>query len=357
MKYSLATNIMGSFVFDANGKLIEFRLFPKEPDRIAEKLRKTESGEMIEEEKEILDTIIKKGYKEVEWDKKFDYKGIVCTFNPENIAKKKLTNEFRELALKLNWARTQEELNKILTQVNITKTKVELRKERKDKLIMHIIGVIDDLDKDLNVFSERLKEWYGLHFPESAKLFPSNEKFTEMVAKYGHREKIREHLKHAKESSGMGFDKDDIESVQKFSKTLSEFFNTRKELVDYLERIAEKTIPNISSVAGSMLGARLLAYAGGLDKMAKMPTSRVQLLGAEKSLFRHMKDKRSKPPKYGVIFGHPLIQNAPQDKKGKVARLLASKISLASKIDFFSKDNRGKELKKQLEKDVKNLKN
>ncbi|MGC9310448.1 MAG: hypothetical protein ACP5E4_01855 [Candidatus Aenigmatarchaeota archaeon] len=125
-----------------------------------------------------------------------------------------------------------------------------------------------------------------------------------------------------------------------------------EKLKDKLEKKlrskAEKAAPNTTALLGPILASRLLARANGLEKLAKMPVSKIQILGAEKSLFRYLKDKeegrKSKTPKYGLIFLSPYIMNA-KANRGKIARLLASKIMVAARIDYFSKDDWSEKIK------------
>ncbi len=350
----IATGILGSFAFDADGKLLEHRLFPKKPEIISEKLAKARSGEIIPEEREMLESLRKKGVKEIVWDKKEDVKGFTCITKKDNLGEETLKSSFRKLAMDLKWVFSQSELNELLSKVNIESTKKELKKEKRDVIVMRVIAVIDELDKDLNVFSELLREWYGLHFPEMDRAISSHEKYVGMVSDYGRREEIKEKNLSglAAKSSGMELSETDISEIQRFSNALRNLYDEKKKMTRYLEDIANASMPNTSAVAGPVLAARLLNLAGGLERMSKMTSSTIQLLGAEKALFRHLRGE-GKAPKYGILFGHQLIQNAPKEKKGKVARLVASKISLAARVDMFSDRDDGEKMKSELERSVK----
>lgn len=354
MRAYIATGILGSFAFDADGNLLEYRLFPKKPEAISESLRKARSGEIIPEEKEIIESLKKKGVREIIWDKKAEVKGFNCLYKKDNLGAETLSSSFRKLAMDLKWVFSQSELNEILTKVNVEATRKELKKERKDFLVMRVVAVLDELDKDLNVFSEMLREWYGLHFPEADKAISSHERYVDIVSKHGRREEITEDSlkKLAGKSSGRDLSDQDMEEVREFSKTLKALYEEKKRLSRYLEEITKATMPSTSEVAGPVLAARLLNLAGGLERMSKMTSSTIQLIGAEKALFRHLKGQ-GKAPKYGILFGHPLIQNAPKEKKGKVARLVASKISIAARIDMFSGRDDGEKMRKELENEVK----
>ncbi len=334
MKAYIAKNFMGVFAFDENGKLIEKVLFPPRPEDIAEKL----SSRPPEEERLIRKL---KGY---EIDRGMGNKG-------EEFLRKRA----REMALKLGFVKSNAEYNQFLSRVNVLLTKEKMRVKKADRIIMQAIGVADEIDRVLNVFVERLREWYALYFPEAERTVGNHEKFVEMVSK-GRKEKIQDkEIKNLIEgSAGMDFSPEDLKQLQFFSKTVLGMFHVKKELGKYIDKATKETTPNLSAVAGPVLAAKLLASAGGLEKLAKFPSSAIQLLGAEKALFRHLKGK-GKAPKYGIIFAHPLVQNAPKEKKGKVARIISAKLSLAAKTDYFKKEDKGQELKKDMEEKIKRL--
>jgi len=116
----------------------------------------------------------------------------------------------------------------------------------------------------------------------------------------------------------------------------------------YVENIMEEMAPTFSELATPILGARLIALAGGMDKLARKPSSTIQLMGAEKALFRYLKG-RGKSPKFGILFTHPDVQKAPPDKRGKVARILASKLAIAVKVDHYGSKDRSKSLREDLD--------
>lgn len=352
MKAYIATCLIGSFAFDSKGMILEKRLFPKEPGLIASRLEKAKT-EIIPEENEIIESLKKKGLKEIVWDKQASISGVSCIFEKENLALKKLQSDFRKLALELKWVSSQSELNQILTKVNIELTKAKIREVKKDRIIIQAIGMLDETDRVINVFAERLREWYGLYFPELERTVQSNEKFAEIASK-GKREDLSEFQSLASGSAGMDFSEEDIEQMQDIGGSVLSLFGIKKKLTKYVEKAMAEIMPNFSAVAGPLLGARLLSVAGSLDRLAMMPSSTIQLLGAEKALFRHLKGE-GKAPKYGILFGHPLIQQAPKEQKGKVARMVAAKLSLAARIDKFSGKDQGESMRKELEEVVRKI--
>jgi len=356
MRAYVGTCIIGSFAFDRDGNVIEKRLFPKDPGKVAKKLKTVRKGELVPEEKEIADALKTRGFKEIVWSRKASVPGISCIEEKDNLADRKLASEFRRLALEFRWSNTQADINAFLSSVNVELTREEMKKEKPDRILMRVVSVIDELDKEINTLTEMLREWYGLYFPEAAKRIGSNEKFLKAVALYGFRESFEDPqlAEAAKKTSGMSFSEEDVKEVQGFAESVLNLIERRERLAKYLEKTADIAVPNLSAVAGPMLAARLLNLAGGLEKISKMPSSTIQLLGAEKALFRHLRGE-GKAPKYGVLFGHPLIQQAPKERKGKVARLVAAKLSIAARMDAFSDKNEGERLRKELEEYVKKV--
>jgi nucleolar protein 56 len=184
----------------------------------------------------------------------------------------------------------------------------------------------------------------------------SHEKFVKLIAKFGSRDAIEdEKLERFKQKSmGIDFDKEDVKAVQKFPTQISELYKLRESLSKYLEKLVREIAPNFTEIAGPTLTAKFIARAGSLEKLAKMPSSTIQLLGAEKALFRYLRG-RGKPPKHGILYSHSLIQSAPKKFRGKIARVLASKLNMAAKIDFYSKEYKADDLKKDLEQKIKEV--
>ncbi len=331
--YYLNICIAGLFVLDESKKLVEYILFEKNPKKIAENLIKLERNESIPE----LDSLRSKY--NLEKDEKIN------NFFKENM---------RNIIGETGFVKNEEELNKLLSEVSIEYSKAKISSlSKRDRLIIQSVCALDDTDKILNYMSERLREWHGLHYPEAS--ISDHEKFAESVAQLGYREKFSEF----KSSVGMDLKEKDLKIIQKFAEQLKTTFVLRKELEDYLEKTVPEEIPNLSSLLGPILAARLLAKAGSLEKLAKMPSSTIQLLGAEKSLFRYLKGKeRMKgPPRFGILFVHPAIQTSPRELQGKIARLLSAKLALAARADFYTKQDMTKELKEDFDKKFKEILN
>jgi nucleolar protein 56 len=269
---------------------------------------------------------------------------------------------------------TLEEFFAFNKQVNLELTKAQIKSvsEQNDRLIMQAVNAIDDIYKSTNIFSERIREWYGFHFPElTDQLISDHEFFLEIITNIGTRDEFSAErlqlirplqdqnvniiLKRAKESMGGDFAPYDIKTVQQFAKSVLDLYKTRAEIEDYVEALMEHTCPNLTGIIGALLGARLICLAGGLEELAKKPSSTIQVLGAEKALFRSLKT-HSEPPKHGVIFQATYIRNAPYWHRGKIARLLAGKISIAAKVDTVSKRYIADELLEDIKKKIEEIK-
>ena len=179
----------------------------------------------------------------------------------------------------------------------------------RDRNLVQAIRNLDDQIATINLYNERLHEWYGMHFPELAD-YAHDERYADLIARYGDRDGIIEELGIEIESIGSEFDPDDMRAVQDLADTLYRLYDDRTRTEEYIQGIVEATCPNMCAMLGGPLAARMISLAGGLERLASLPSSTVQLLGAEKAMFRHLKSGK-KGPKHGVIYQHPDIHRAP----------------------------------------------
>ncbi|WP_423792755.1 hypothetical protein ACPB8Q_00715 [Methanocaldococcus indicus] len=252
--------------------------------------------------------------------------------------------------------------------LELTKKLIKIYSERRDKIIIQVSEAISDLDKVLNLLSERLREWYSLYFPELDDLVENHDVYVKLVSELKERKNFDKEIlknyipeklakkveKSAKESMGAEFESYDLDVVSNFSKDIAHLYQIRKELYNYLDKLMSEEAPNLKKLAGTTLGAKLICLAGGLEKLSKMPASTIQVLGAEKALFAHLR-KGTPSPKHGVIYNHPLIYNSPKWQRGKIARALACKLAIAARADF-DKDYIADELYEKLMKRVEEIK-
>ncbi|MDP3990038.1 MAG: hypothetical protein Q8Q01_02425 [archaeon] len=219
-----------------------------------------------------------------------------------------------------------------------------------DNLITQTISNITELDRAGNLLVKRLREWYGLYFPELSERIQSHESFVEVILAKSKTELTKEFS--VENLMGADLSKADVDEMLLLATQVKALYEVRKQHEIYLEGIMKNYCPNILELAGVTVGAKLLELGKSLKHLAMLPASTIQLLGAEKALFRHLKTG-SRSPKYGVVFQHQLIQNAPKKIRGKAARMLADKLSLCARLDYFKGEFKAPEYRKILEEKIK----
>ncbi|NXG50430.1 NOP56 protein, partial [Psilopogon haemacephalus] len=234
-----------------------------------------------------------------------------------------------------------------------SRAKVKFNVNRVDNMIIQSICLLDQLDKDINTFSMRVREWYGYHFPELIKIVPDNYTYCRLAKFISNRKELSEEslegleeivmdsakaqaiLEASRSSMGMDISPLDLINIESFSNRVISLSEYRKGLQEYLRSKMNQVAPSLSALIGEVVGARLISHAGSLTNLAKYPASTVQILGAEKALFRALKT-RGNTPKYGLIFHSTFIGRAAAKNKGRISRYLANKCTIASRIDCFS---------------------
>lgn len=232
---------------------------------------------------------------------------------------------------------------------SLSRHKLKFSPDKVDTMIIQAIALLDDLDKELNTYAMRVKEWYGWHFPEMARIINDNLAYSRVILSMGFRsdasntdlsdilpEEIETAVKAAAEvSMGTEITDEDLENIQALATQVVGFTEYRQQLSSYLSARMQAIAPNLTTLVGELVGARLIAHSGSLMNLAKSPASTVQILGAEKALFRALKTKHD-TPKYGLIYHASLIGQATGRNKGKIARMLATKATLGLRVDALS---------------------
>lgn len=233
--------------------------------------------------------------------------------------------------------------------VSLSSSRVKEASERLDLHIIQSINALDELDKIINTVGARLREWYGLHFPELDNLLQSIVAYAEIASRAGSREKISPEILYAsgmqdkkvevmldaaKRSKGGEMTPENLAIVKRLADQVIAQSDLRRVLADHLEVAMEAVAPNVKGLLTATVGARIIARAGSLARLASLPASTIQVLGAEKALFRALKTG-ARPPKHGLLFQHPLIHSAPKWQRGKIARAIASKTAIAARIDYY----------------------
>ncbi|OUC47369.1 snoRNA binding domain protein [Trichinella nativa] len=270
------------------------------------------------------------------------------------LSNSKITELFRGVrsnlnALLVDIPRRELENMAVALAHNMSRHKLKFTAEKIDMMIVQAIGLHDDLDRELNNYAMRCREWYGWHFPELGKCISDHLLYAQIVERIGFREcapmtnlsdllsddlqkKVKKMSLH---SLGTEISTTDLKSIKLLCKQIIEISKYRTELGNYLRARMFSLAPNLASLTGEIIGARLIARAGSLLGLSKMSASTIQIIGAEKALFRAIKTKRD-TPKYGLIYHAQIISTVPQKLKGKVARMLANKATLAVRYDALS---------------------
>jgi nucleolar protein 56 len=347
MPLLLITTWFGTFLIDPeSGDLKKKELFPKDISKLVERLSAIRNQEVLSEEKRLL-----KGAKDkiLVTEERLSGLGEILesvlslsgdiTISPEEFGFK--PELYREALLELGKQRTKESVTK-------------------DYFIIQAVKGLDDLNHIANLLSERLHEWYGLHWPELTSIVKESE-YIKLISEHGDRntiikksdnKKLQNYI--AEDSVGSELGMNDKVALMGFGAELKNVYTSRGKLENYINSTMEEIAPNLTSLTGPIIGARLIALTGSLARLAKVSSSTIQLLGAEKALFRHLREGGN-PPKHGIIFQHPIVHNSPHWQRGKIARAFAGKIAIAAKLDYNSDKFIGKDLNENLKRRVEDI--
>ncbi|HYM98211.1 MAG TPA: hypothetical protein VET25_00590, partial [Aestuariivirgaceae bacterium] len=247
--------------------------------------------------------------------------------------------------------------------ISMSSSRVKEASERLDLHIIQSINALDELDKIINTVGARMREWYGLHFPELDNLLQSLVAYAEIVSRAGLREgitadilqsagmqdkKVDVMLDAARRSKGGDMTPENLAIVKRLADQVIAQSDLRRVLADHIEVAMETVAPNVKELLTASVGARIIAKAGSLARLAVLPASTIQVLGAEKALFRALKTG-ARPPKHGLIFQHPLIHSAPKWQRGKIARAIASKVAIAARIDYYRHEGKDSMIRDRLD--------
>jgi len=377
LKATIIESIIGIIGFGEANELVDKVLFPQDPKETAERLRKIEAGKVVNELETLIERLRNKGF-------------VIFVFESSEIARnvheklhvevdvikssevgELLRSNLERFAIETGFVKQGAELRDWIHQVSMELTKIRVRMavEKRDLVVAQAIQTLDDLDKTVNLFMGRIREWYGLHFPELDKLLEKHETYARLILKLGTRDnltaenlekegipktKAQQIAETANASMGAELIEADLNQIQSMCKNALELYDRRQSLENYIDSTMDEVAPNIRTLVGAPLGARLIALAGGLSNLAKMPASTIQVLGAEKALFRALKTG-THPPKHGIIFQHTIIHEAKYWQRGKLARALAGKLAIAARTDAFSGKYCGDRLKADLERRMKEI--
>jgi nucleolar protein 56 len=377
MKATVVPTIFGVLAFDESNRLVAHSLFPKKPEEAAKTILEIESGKTVREVADLINHLKNVGYTTFVFENPALAADVMRRFSvateilKDSEAGQLLRSNVEAYALETGFAKDYEDFRRWMHSVSmeLAKLKVKGAVEKRDLLVAQAIQTLDDVDKTINLFMSRLREWYGIHFPELDRLLEKHETYARLVVNIGNREdftaerlereglpgqKAEQITNAAKTSMGADLSERDLAQIQALGRRVLDLYDLRESLEKYIDDVMEEVAPNIKALTGALLGARLIALAGGLNNLAKMPASTLQVLGAEKALFRSLKTG-TKPPKHGIIFQHPYLHEAKKWQRGKIARALAGKLAIAARTDAFGGRFIGEELKADLEKRVEEI--
>jgi nucleolar protein 56 len=367
----------GLFAIDPSGNLLNYRDFEGKSESIIDFYSKLKEDELIEAYENLLMELKNSGFDLFVFDNEklssltselldFDIK-----LNPSLLDFRSFRFNLEERLKSIGLSVSREDLLKRYKKINekLIRKEIKERQGKKDKQIIQTIETLEFIKPTISKFSNKIKEWYGLHFPELTDEFVEDDiLLAQFISKIGDRKKytrevlesefslsereIKMILRYASESMGAEID---LNIVKKFAQQILSLDDYRETLESHLDDLMQLTAPNIQAIVGSLVGAKLISQAGSLRKLAFMPSSRVQLLGAETALYRYLKTG-NKLPKHGVIFQWQQIRGNPPWIRGNIARLIAGKLGLAAKIDYFSGDFLGDQYAEEIQQKIEKIK-
>jgi len=375
MKVVIVLYPFGVAAFNEDKMLVEKVLFPKNPAAAAESMTRIESGN-ISEVKPLLAKLQTLGYElfvfEIadlarQVEKKLNLKVEVAEASEIEVFRARM----EQIAVETGFVKTAKDVALWSRNVSmeLAKSRIKGAAGKRDLVIAQAIQTLDDLDRTVNLFMGRLREWYGVHFPELDRLIEKHETYSRLVMNLGYREQFTlEKLEKegipkeraetvaevAKSSMGADLVEQDLAEIQALAKDVLNMYELRKDMENYVDRAMEDVAPNTRTIAGALLGARLIAIAGSLQNLAMRPASTIQVLGAEKALFRSLKTG-ARPPKHGLIFQHALLHDAKRWQRGKIARVIAGKLAIAARADAFGGKYVGDMLKAEVDHRIEEI--
>jgi nucleolar protein 56 len=361
----------GVVAFDEQNSLVEKALFPKKPQAAANKILNAKAGKLSDETASLIILLQNAGYDTFV----FENANLACEAQRSLGVKTEVSQPsevepvralMEQIAVEAGFVEDAKELSLWNRSVSmeLAKLRVKGAAEKRDLVIAQAIQTLDDLDRTVNLFMGRLREWYGIHFPELDRLIEKHETYARLVMNLGYKDNFsvealekesfsKEKAENisivAEKSMGADMAEQDLAEIQALSKNVLEMYELRKNMESYVDKTMKEVAPNTRAVAGALLGARLIAIAGSLRNLAMRPASTIQVLGAEKALFRSLKTG-ARPPKHGLIFQHALLHDAKRWQRGKIARAIAGKLTIAARTDAFGGRYVGDSLKADIEK-------
>lgn len=374
MKVTILECTFGVLAFDMGNKVVDKALFPKMAPLAAKAFTEIESGKLTDDTVALIKRLQNDYYdvfifENEDLAKEAQAKlGVGVEVLKQSPAGEKLRSHIESFAVETEFVKDAAELGLWTHNITMELAKLRVRGaiEKRDLVVGQAVQTLDDLDRTINSLMSRIREWYGVHFPELDRLIEKHETYVRLIVNLGERgsftaEGLREEgipdakaegiAKTAEKSMGADISETDLKQIQALCKAIITLYDSRQSLENYLDNAMEEVAPNTKTIVGSLLGARLIAISGGISNLARKPASTIQVLGAEKALFRSLKTG-TRPPKHGMIFQHTLLHDAKRWQRGKIARAIAGKLAIAARTDAYGHRNIGSRLKAGLDKRI-----
>jgi len=376
MNCFIIDTLLGIYALDEGETIVNFIDFSKDEKKAIDFFKSLKEKSISKEYEQFLQEISSSGFDNLIFDNEILAKttninlGLKITLTPEDLEFRNFRLNLKEQLKKIGNYQSLDDLSYHFKRVQeiLIKTNIREAGGKEDLIIIQVTESLEIVKKSISLFASRLKEWYGLHFPElTDKLIEDNIILAKMIDRIGHRDNYtldninlyfdfkyeRSEMLQGLAARSMGADID-LTIIKKYAQEILDLDVFREELEQYLEELMMEAAPNLTTLIGSLIGAKLIAKAGSLKNLAYMPASRIQLLGAEKALYRFLKTGE-KRPKHGLIFQWNLIRGSKAYIRGKISRVISGKIGIASKVDFFKGAFIGDILARESEEKIKEL--
>ena len=345
MEFYITQCIAGFIAFNQDFEIVKMKLF--EENEIVENLIRIEENEILDEEIELINelelncddkVIIETTKRRSQFKSLENYENLIVE-TPNN-GGEYLRENLEDILIEIGFLSENEDYRELIQHYEeLAINQIKKSSQEEDKLLIQAINSVDDIDESISKLVERIRDWYTIYFPEMDTI-SNNETYTKLIALSENREDIIENFKDQfnediEYSSGADIEEADLLMLKSFAESIYSLQESRKELEVYIDSKMEAIAPNLRDLLGATLGAKLIAHIGSIKRLATYPASVIQIMGAEKAIFRHLKTGE-RPPKHGLIFQHPSVRGAKWWNRGKIARNLALKITLAVRKDVFS---------------------
>ena len=377
MPVYLALSSFGVFILDNKNKVIAKHVIYPDVDEAVTNLLAISESKSVPMIEAVISEIRKSGEKEVILEDQMLARALSKSEDfTVKIESSKITKWFREnqtqYLMELGIIKSADEISSYRHDIalRLSKSKVSAASEEKDLLVKNAIDAIDEVDKSINVLVMRLREWYSIHHPSLSTIVQDQDQFARILREVSGKDKmtskslekvgvpsdiIEQVLSAIPGDIGGDLREPDLAIIRNLASAIDTLYNSRKNLEDYVTEVMGTVAPNVTALVGPLIGARLISLAGSLKELSRKPSSTVQVFGAEKALFRSLKTGTD-PPKHGIIYRVPEVHNATYWQRGKVARALAGKLSIAARIDAYSDRNDGQMLREDFLARVEEIK-